>query len=255
MITMPPMTDIQGLRHGFFGREDGVSDGIYASRNVGFGSDDDPVRVRENRRRCQRDLHEDDTPLVTVHQYHSADVVRVDAPWQFENSPKADAMATDRPGIILGTLAADCAPILLADGQARVIGAAHAGWPGALKGVAEATVDAMEVLGATVAKIVAIIGPRIGAGSYETGPEFRDRFVGHDASCADLFAPAKRPGHNFFDLGGYVARRLAKRGVESVVLSPHDTFADETRFFSYRRSCHRGEPDYGRQMSAIMLDP
>lgn len=254
MITLPPLTDITGLRHGFFGRTGGVSEGIYDSRNVGFGSRDDPTRVAENRHRCRLDLHKDAPPLVTVHQHHSADVVRVDKPWDQARSPKADALVTDRPGIILGVLAADCAPILLADPDAGVIGAAHAGWPGALKGVAEATVDAMAALGACVTAVVAVIGPRIGAGSYETGPEFRDRFIAADEANADLFTPAGRPGHNYFDLGGYIARRLSVRGVGSVLLAPHDTLAEEARFFSYRRSCHRGEPDYGRQMSAIMLD-
>ncbi|MEM7442093.1 MAG: peptidoglycan editing factor PgeF [Pseudomonadota bacterium] len=254
MITLPPLSDIPGLRHGFFGRKDGVSDGIYDSRNVGLGSEDDRSLVLENRRQCQVDLRDDAPPLVTVHQYHSADVIRVDQPWTLEDTPRADAMVTNRPGIMLGTLAADCAPILLADPDTRVIGAAHAGWPGALKGVAEATVDAMEALGARAQDIVAVVGPRIGAQSYETGPEFRERFVSHDPKCADLFQPAERPGHNYFDLGGYVARRLAARGVESVVLAPHDTLSEEADFFSYRRSCHRGEPDYGRQMSAILLD-
>ena len=254
MMTLPPLSDIPGLRHGFFGREGGVSDGLYASRNVGFGSKDDPVLVAENRRRCQVDLHPDAPPLVTVYQIHSADVVRVETPWDHADAPKADALVTSRPGIILGTLAADCAPILLADPTARVIGAAHAGWPGALKGVAEATVDAMVALGAEPAAIVSVIGPRIGAASYEVGPEFRDRFVSHDPACADLFATAERPGHHYFDLGDYVARRLSARGVGSVVLAPHDTLKDERAFFSYRRSCHRQEPDYGRQLSAIMLD-
>ena len=254
MITLPPLTDIAGLRHGFFGRAAGVSEGIYASRNVGFGSRDDPVKIAENRRRCQIDLHPDAPPLATVYQYHSADVVRVDTPWDHGQAPRADALVTDRPGIVLGVLAADCAPILLADPEAGVIGAAHAGWPGALKGVAEATVDAMVALGARVSAIVAVIGPRIGANSYETGPEFRDRFVANDTANADLFTPAERPGHNYFDLGGYVARRLSTRGVGSVVLAPHDTLSNDAEFFSYRRSCHRAEPDYGRQLSAILLD-
>jgi YfiH family protein len=245
--------DTDGVRHGFFTREGGVSDGIFASLNCGFGSNDDAAKVRENRRRAMAALGLAADRLAICHQLHSPDVVTVEAPWRHEDRPRGDAMVTRRPGVALGILTADCAPVLFADPEARIIGAAHAGWRGALTGVLEATVTAMEALGAATARIRAGIGPCIAQTSYEVGPEFPAPFLAEDAANARFFRAAPRVGHFHFDLAGYVAHRLERLGLGQIERSGGDTAAEAERFFSYRRSCLRKEPDYGRELSAICL--
>ena len=254
MITLASLNANRGVRHAFFTREGGSSAGIYASNNCGFGSNDAPDSVAENRRRSLARLDLPAEALVTVYQVHGIDVAVVDRPWHPKQAPRGDALATDRPGVALGVLAADCAPILFADTEARVIGAAHAGWRGALLGVAEATVGAMEKLGAKPRNIRAAIGPCIGRRSYEVGPEFPAAFLRQSARDADFFAPAERAGHFMFDLAGYLARRLAALGLKSVETAPNDTCGEERRFFSYRRAALRGEKDYGRNLSVIALE-
>ncbi len=241
------------IAHGFFGRQGGVSKGIYASLNCGPGSKDSRDDVMENRARATAVLAPD-AALVTLYQVHSAEAVTVTAPWPIPENPKADAMATDRPGIALGILTADCAPILLADPTARVIGAAHAGWNGALAGVVESVLAAMARLGAAPKRIRAAIGPCISQKAYEVGPEFQLLFVSADADNARFFARSPRAGHWQFDLRAYVAQRLKAADVESVELLDACTYAREDEFFSYRRTTHRKEPDYGRELSAVMLE-
>jgi YfiH family protein len=241
-----------GIAHGFFGRQGGVSKGIYASLNCGPGSKDSRDNVMENRARATAALGADAT-LVTLYQVHSAQAVTVTAPWSIPDNPKADAMATDRPGIALGILTADCAPILLADPQARIIGAAHAGWNGALAGVVESVLAAMGRLGAKPERIRAAIGPCISQKAYEVGPEFEARFVSTDPDNARFFTRSPRADHWQFDLPAYVAQRLKGAGVESAEIIDACTYAREDEFFSYRRTTHRKEPDYGRELSAIML--
>ncbi|HET8729327.1 MAG TPA: peptidoglycan editing factor PgeF [Alphaproteobacteria bacterium] len=252
MIRLHSLSRLKGVSHAFFTRDGGVSTGLYASRNVGFGSDDARESVARNRALSVAELGAES--LVTVHQVHSPDVATVREPWPHEDAPRADALVTDRPGVALGILTADCAPVLFADETAGVIGAAHAGWKGALSGVLEATVEAMARLGAAPGRIVAAVGPRISWASYEVGPEFRERFVAAAPENERFFATAARPGHSRFDLGGYVGDRLARMGLATVELADHDTVTDEARFFSYRRSVLRGEPDYGRFLSAVVLD-
>ncbi len=254
MITLGALNDLEGVRHAFFTRAGGSSDGIYASNNCGFGSGDRPERVAENRRLSMARLDLPAEALVTVHQVHGREVAVVDKPWQPARAPKADGMVTDRPGIALGILSADCAPVLLVDPGARVIGACHAGWRGALAGVAEATVEAMVRLGADAGRIHAVIGPCIAHRSYEVGPEFLRPFVDQDAANGDFFAPSPRAGHFLFDLPGYIGRRLGALGLGFVSGLPYDTCREEDRFFSYRRATLRGEPDYGRNLSAIALE-
>ncbi|MGE5503497.1 MAG: peptidoglycan editing factor PgeF [Actinomycetota bacterium] len=254
MITLSALNDFTRIRHGFFTREGGVSQGIYASLNCGPGSKDDPAAVAENRARCMAQLDLAPEALVTVYQCHTADAVVVDGPWPGGKGPAADAMVTDRPGLALGILTADCAPVLLADGRAGVVAAAHAGWRGAVFGVLDNTIAAMVRLGARPASIVAAVGPCIGQRSYEVGPEFPAPFLAEAPSNADFFAPSRREGHFLFDLPGYVSRRLARLGVHEVTRVPADTCRDEARFFSYRRATLRGEPDYGRQLSVITVE-
>jgi YfiH family protein len=248
------LADAPPVAHAFFTRRGGVSGGIYASRNCGLGSSDEQAAIVENRERCRRALAGAGR-LVTIYQVHSCDVLQVEEPWEAEAAPKADAMVTDRPGIALGILTADCAPILFVDPDEGIIGAAHAGWKGAFGGIAVATVAAMERLGADRSRIRAAIGPCIGRASYEVGPEFRDRFLASDPAHAAWFGPSRpdRPDHAMFDLPGFAAAGLEAAGVGSVEVLPHDTAAEEGLFFSYRRATLRGEPDYGRQMSAIVL--
>jgi YfiH family protein len=241
-----------GIRHGFFTRQGGVSEGMYAGLNVGTGSNDDPARVAENRRRVAGWMGVASDRLVTVHQVHSPDVIRVNAPFPGPR-PKADAMVTDRPGLALGVLAADCGPVLYADREARVVGAAHAGWKGALTGVLEAAIEAMERLGAKRERIAAVLGPSIGPDNYEVGPEFADRFVAADSGNGRYFSPSEKPGHFMFDLNRYTVDRLAAAGVAASCLG-RCTYAEEPLFYSYRRTTHRAEPDYGRQISAIVLE-
>jgi YfiH family protein len=240
-----------GVPHGFLGRRGGVSTGDCAGLNVGLGSDDSREAIRENRRRAVAAVAPG-AALVTVHQVHSPDAVAAVAPWPDDARPHADAIVTDRPGLALGILTADCAPVLLADPRAGVIGAAHAGWKGAFAGVIGAVVAAMESLGAGRERIAAAIGPAIARRSYEVDDGFARRFAAADPENDRFFAPG-RPGHHQFDLEAYVAARLAAAGVTRVEALGLDTYGDPARFFSYRRASHRGEGDYGRQISLIAL--
>jgi len=243
---------VAGVRHGFFTRAGGVSQGLYRGLNAGVGSNDDPAHVAENRRRVAASLGVEAGRLVTLYQVHSADALVVREPFSGAR-PKADAMVTDRPGIALGVLAADCGPVLFADGEAGVIGAAHAGWKGALTGVLEATIEAMEGLGAKRGRIFAVLGPSISSANYEVGPEFVDRFVEAQPDNALYFVASEREGHAMFDLNRYTVDRLAAAGVKAGMIG-RCTYADEDAFYSYRRATHRQEPDYGRQISAIALE-
>lgn len=248
------LSAIPGLRHAFFSREGGVSGGIYEGLNGGLGSNDDPAHVAENRRRMAQQLGVAPAHLIGVHQIHSPDVVVATGPWPTEARPRADAIVTRTEGLAIGVTTADCGPILFADPAARVIGAAHAGWKGALTGVLESTIDAMEKLGADRTATVAAIGPLIRQQSYEVGSEFVERFVEADAGNAAYFIASVRPGHSMFDLGGYIRMRLERAGVLVIDDTGIDTYSDE-RFYSYRRSVHRKEPDYGRLVHAIALEP
>jgi YfiH family protein len=253
-IEAPELAIYANLRHAFFTRQGGVSAGIYASLNGGLGSSDDPGKVVENRRRMAERLHIDPTALISVHQVHSPDAVIVEGPWNGER-PRADGMATSVPGIALGITTADCGPVLFADPRANVIGAAHAGWRGAATGVLESTVEAMERLGARRDNIVAVLGPTISQAAYEVGPDFVERLTGADAGNERFFRPGERPGHAMFDLPGYIGMRLEVAGIGTFANSRLCTYSDEERFFSYRRTTHRREPDYGRLISAIALTP
>lgn len=239
------------IRHGFFTRQGGVSQGIYQGLNVGVGSSDTMEHVMENRARVAGWFARPLESLATVHQIHSPDVVVVDGSYDGER-PKADALVTASPGVVLGVLAADCGPVLFCDGQNGIIGAAHAGWKGALGGVLENTIEAMVMLGADRGAITACLGPSIGQRSYEVGPEFVERFIDFDPSYAEFFSPSEKDGHAYFDLPALTVRRLTNAGIEATSLDL-DTYSDEERFFSYRRTTHRGEPDYGRQISAIAI--
>ena len=241
------------IRHGFFTREGGVSDGIYAGLNCGPGSHDAAEAVAENRRRAQDMMRLGAGALVTCYQIHSAAVVRVEAPWQQSAAPRADAMVTDKPGVVLGILTADCAPVLFADTEAGVIGAAHAGWKGAVGGVLQATIAEMVALGAQKSRIHAVVGPCIHQPSYEVGEELRLEVISKTAWADWCFERAMRPGHYQFDLPSYVSGELQRQDIGAVEVLDFDTYVDEHRFFSYRRTTHRGEADYGRQMSAIGL--
>ena len=241
---------LEGVAHGFLGRSGGVSQGLVAGLNVGTGSSDDPALIEENRRRAV-EVVKPGARLVTVYQVHSASCVVADN-WNLADRPKADAIVTDRPGLLLGILTADCAPVLFADHNAGVVGAAHAGWKGALAGVTDATIEAMVRLGAARERISAAIGPCIGRASYEVDDDFARRFEEADAQNEHFFT-AGRPGHHQFDLEGYVAARLAAAGIGRVDAPGLDTYADEHRFYSFRRATHRAEPDYGRQISLIGL--
>jgi YfiH family protein len=253
-LASPLLSAIPGLRHAFFTRDGGVSDGIYESLNGGLGSRDDPARVAENRRRMATRMGVAPEHFLSVHQTHSPDVIVASGPWPGPSRPLADAIVTRTEGLSIGATAADCGPILLADPRARVIGAAHAGWKGALTGVLESTVEAMEKLGAERSGIVAAIGPLIRQHSYEVGDEFVERFVEADAENALFFIPGERAGHAMFDLAGLIRMRLENAGVLMIDDLGVDTYSDE-RFFSYRRSVHRKEPDYGRHVHAIALEP
>ncbi len=241
-----------GIRHGFFTRKGGVSNGIYGDLNTGTGSRDEPANIAENRARIARRLDVGDKDIATVYQVHSPDAVHLTRPFEGER-PKADAMVTATPGVALGVLTADCGPVLFADPQSRIIGAAHAGWRGAVGGVLENTVAAMEALGAQRARIVAVLGPTIGKDSYEVGAEFRDTVIALSPHHDRFFSSSARPGHFMFDLPAFIVARLTSAGVTAADTALC-TYADEDRFFSFRRTTHRGEPDYGRQMSAIVLE-
>jgi YfiH family protein len=243
---------LDGIAHGFLGRRGGVSEGLCAGLNVGLGSEDDRAAIAENRRRALAAIAPG-ARLVTVHQVHSPDAITVTAPWSDEVRPRADAMASGRPGLALGILTADCAPVLLADREAQVIGAAHAGWKGALGGVVENVVAAMEKLGARRGRIAAAIGPCIARRSYEVDEAFFRNFAEADPANERFFADGAHPGRRQFDLEAYVASRLAEAGLRAVEAFGQDTYAQPDLFFSYRRATHRGEADYGRQLSLIAL--
>ena len=253
MLKAKPFEVLSHIRHGFFTREGGVSKGIYASLNCGYGSDDDRECVRENRARVAGKLSVEPEKLLTVYQIHSPDVVTVSDPWDPESAPQADAMVTSESGIALGILTADCAPVLFADEKAHVIGAAHAGWKGAIGGVLEATIEAMIGLGAERGRIVAAIGPCISKDAYEVGAEFRERFLEADTANSKWFAASENDGHFMFDLPGYAEARLEAADIGTVAVVGRCTYQEPKRFFSYRRTTHRKEKDYGRQISALML--
>ncbi|HEY1722798.1 MAG TPA: peptidoglycan editing factor PgeF [Magnetospirillaceae bacterium] len=240
-------------RHGFFTREGGTSRGIYASLNCGYGSKDDRDHVTENRRRVTNAFGLHDDALITIHQQHTSTIVVVDDSWTNETRPVADGMVTTRPGIGLGILTADCAPVLFADSDAHVIGAAHAGWRGAHGGVLENTIAAMEKLGARRDHIAAAIGPCIAQASYQVGDEFVATVVKDDAAHDRFFSTPDEDGKRHFDLPAYAAHRLTQAGIARVDVLGLDTCVDEQRFFSFRRTTHRHEPDYGRQISVITL--
>lgn len=244
---------LEGLRHGFFTRKGGVSDDIYQSLNVGLGSDDARENVVENRSRVAKELGVDPSRLVSPYQIHSPDVITVSGPWNEDTDRRADALVTQTPGLAIGVSTADCGPVLFADPEAGVIGAAHSGWKGAISGVLQNTVDAMEGLGASKDNIIAVLGPTISQRAYEVGPEFQQRFVAEAPENARYFAPAAREEHFMFDLPAFISDRLARIGLAHVADIGLCTYDDEDRFFSYRRTTHRREPDYGRQISAIVL--
>ncbi len=239
------------VRHGFFTRRGGSSGGSYAGLNTGLGSADERDAVNANRTRIAEHLRVPRERLATPHQYHSADVIVVEEPWG-DNRPKADALVTNRPDLAIGVVTADCGPVLFCDAAAGVIGAAHSGWPGAFSGVLENTVKAMESLGATRQHTIATVGPTISQDNYEVGPEFIDRFIALDAGNERFFRSSSKPDHAMFDLPGYIVTRLNNADVEAR-WTGQCTYAHEDDFYSYRRATHRGEPDYGRQLSAIVL--
>ena len=252
-LTSEALGALPGVRHAFFTREGGVSEGVYSSLNTGYGSGDDPDRVTENRRRAMAALSREAGDLNTVYQVHGRKAVPVERPWPRKEAPKADAMVADRPGVVLGILTADCLPALFADAEAGVIGAAHAGWRGLLAGILEATVEAMEALGAERRRIHAALGPAIGRKSYEVGPEFPAPFLDADPDNADFFEAAHRDGHHLFDLQGCAARALATLDLAAIEPLSRDTCAEDANFFSYRRTTLDGGGDYGRGLSAIVL--
>lgn len=247
-----PLLELAGVRHAFFTREGGVSQGIYSSLNVGRGSSDEAADVAENRRRAAAHFGLAEDALSTCYQIHSADALVADGPWG-QARPQGDAVVTTTSGVLCGALAADCAPILLADPKAGVVAAAHAGWKGALTGIAEATVSAMIGQGAKAGDIVAVVGPCIAQASYEVGLEFLERFSAVDADHARFFAAGETPDKRQFDLPGFVLSRLRSAGVETCDWVGADTCVDDTRFFSNRRAFRRGEADFGRLLSAITL--
>jgi polyphenol oxidase len=244
---------LDGIRHAFFTRQGGVSSGLYASLNGGIGSRDSFAHVADNRARMAAALAVAPSHLLTAHQVHSPQVVIAETPWTVENRPRADAIVTRARALAVGVTTADCGPILLAEPRAGVIGAAHAGWRGALAGVAEATVEAMERLGAERAQIRAALGPMIRQPNYEVGADLIARFDAEDPDHARFFVPAARSGHALFDLAGYIVARLKRAGIRHVEDLDLCTYADPTRFFSFRRATHRAEADYGRHVNAIAL--
>jgi hypothetical protein len=244
---------LANVRHAFFTRQGGVSQGVYASLNGGVGSQDDPAAVAENRARMAGVLGVAPENLLVPYQIHSADALAVSAPWAEGTRPRCDGLVTARPGLALGVTGADCGVLLFADRQAGVIGAAHAGWKGALTGMVEALVAAMEFLGASRANISAALGPTIGPQSYEVGPEFYQRFHAEDPGFARFFAPSAQAGHFMFDLPGFIEMRAERTKIGAFENLALDTYGDETRFFSYRRTTRRKEADYGRLVAAIAL--
>jgi polyphenol oxidase len=253
MLQALSLATLAGIRHGFFTRNGGVSQGVYASLNGGVGSNDAPDKVAENRARMATALGVARDRLLTAYQIHSPDVVAAETPWTKEARPRADAMVTRVPRLALGVSTADCGPLLFADSQARVIGAAHAGWRGAFTGVIEATIAAMEKLGAERSRIAAALGPTIRQPNYEVGPEFVARFTQADAENARFFAASPKADHAMFDLAGYIAARIQRAGIGQFEDLGLCNYADPERFFSFRRMTHRGEADYGRHINAIAL--
>lgn len=254
MIKASTLSAIGGLRHGFFTREGGYSSGLYASLNTGLGSQDDRETVKRNRARICEQLGV--PALVTPYQVHSPDAVIVETPWNHDEPdsvPRADAVVTDKAGFAIAVNTADCTPVLFASGDGKVVGAAHAGWKGAIGGVLASTVERMRELGAT--DIHAAIGPTISQASYEVGPEFRAQFVARDPANVRFFVPSVKAGHFMFDLPGFVRAQLEHLDLAFIEDLALCTYADEKRFFSYRRTTHRAEPDYGRQLSAICIKP
>jgi YfiH family protein len=253
MLQAASLSTLPRIRHAFFTRSGGVSQGVYASLNGGVGSNDAPDKVTENRARMAAALGVAPDRLLTAYQIHSPAVAVADQPWTLEYRPRADAIVTRTPRLAIGVSTADCGPLLLADAEARVIGAAHAGWRGALTGVIEAAVAAMEKLGAERSRIVAALGPTIRQPNYEVGPEFVARFLAADAGNARFFAASERAGHAMFDLAGTIAERVQRAGIVNFEDLGLCTYAAPERFFSYRRTTKLGEPDYGRHINAIVL--
>jgi YfiH family protein len=252
-LSAPRLGKSPTIRHAFFTRAGGVSDGIYASLNGGIGSNDAPEHVRENRARMADALGVGPERLLSLYQIHSPSIVVADKAWTGDARPRADGMVTKVPGLALGISTADCGPVLFADADARVIGAAHAGWRGALTGVLEATIAAMEALGAQRGRIVAALGPMISQPNYEVGSDLLDRFRTEDSASERFFKPAERTGHAMFDLPGFITARLTRAGISQIDHLGLCTYADSERFYSYRRTTHRGETDYGRHVNAIVL--
>jgi YfiH family protein len=253
MLQASSLATLPRIRHAFFTRSGGVSQGVYASLNGGIGSKDAPEKVTENRARMAAALGVSADRLITALQIHSPDVVVAEKPWTRENRPRADAIVTRVPRLAIGVSTADCGPLLLADSEAGVIGASHAGWRGALSGVIEATVAAMVQLGADRTRISAALGPTIRQPNYEVGPEFVERFLAADAANTRFFTPSQRAERAMFDLSGYIAERVRRAGIVQFDDLGLCTYAEPERFFSYRRTTLHGEPDYGRHVNAISL--
>jgi hypothetical protein len=253
MITSSAFNGLKGIRHGFFTRRGGVSQGLYGSLNCGYGNGDSAENVAANRTRAMAMMDQPADALLTARQRHSANAVVVDKPWTREDAPEADGLVTAVPGIALGLLTADCMPVLFADPRAGVIGAAHAGWRGGRAGIVEATVAAMETVGAKTSRIVAVMGPCIRHGSYEVGPEFHETFLADSPRNDSFFAPSRNPGRFLFDLPTYLFRRLDAIGLKDIQMLQIDTCRETDRFFSHRRSTLAGETACGRNLSAIIL--
>jgi polyphenol oxidase len=254
MIQNQRLAALPAIRHGFFTRQGGVSEGLYASLNTGLGSNDFRERVMENRARVAAAVGVAADRLVTCYQSHSPDVFVAEQPWAPADNPLADALVTKRPGLAIAVSSADCGPVLFADAEAGVVGAAHAGWQGAFSGVLETTIDRMVGLGAVPERIHAVLGPTISMAAYEVGPEFVERFRRAREVIGRWFKPSQKKGHAFFDLPGYIVHRLRVAGLTEVEDLGLCTYSDEARFFSYRRMTHREEPDYGRHLSAIVIE-
>ncbi len=253
MLQASSLARLGPIRHAFFTRSGGVSQGVYKSLNGGVGSDDTPAAVAENRARMAATLGVTPDRLLTPYQVHSPDVAVIEGPWNEQTRPRADALVTRTLGLAIGVSTADCGPLLFADARAGIVGAAHAGWRGALGGVIEATLGAMETLGADRKHITVALGPTIGQTNYEVGPEFVERFLTADTENARFFAPSKRAGHAMFDLPGYIAARAQNAGIGAFEDMGLCTYAEPEHFYSYRRMTQRGEPDYGRHINAITL--
>ncbi len=253
MLQAQSLSKLPGIRHGFFTRAGGVSEGVYERLNGGVGSEDSPAKVAENRARMAKHLGVAPDRFLTCYQIHSPEVVVAETPWPSNERPRADAIVTRTPNLAIGVSTADCGPVLLADPEARVIGAAHAGWRGALTGVIEQAITTMEKLGAKRGRIVAAAGPMIRQPNYEVGQDLIDRFVAVEPNTIRFFKPAQRPGHSMFDLAGYVVSRLRRAEIAEIEDLGLCTYADPAQFYSYRRATHRAEPDYGRHINAIAL--